>query len=541
MRTPSHHIFTTEITHRDDRKTWEISSQPLSDASIRLNAKNNRLLLLTLMALSDTSADNFYLHLSVINRLIYYCRMAPDVWGNILDFLPGFTRNAGDYALSIMSIRQSSLFKSKKIAANPSVVVNAAMRGQEEVVLNTLQDDPSALLKKAIVKNSVGVECEVTSLQAAIMANDIQLVEKMQAHFARLTTDLSGNPIDGLGEMQSQIKAIYVESLQRYCDIQKNILRELEKKKHALLESGSLDKTYDEIQEKIKQATKRMIDYKAALEKNDINEIIAAHNQAQEHNAFDFDSYVNAICAIDENVPIQKAALDAVMELIHATTPEETAAVVARTGVAEKQSDAARLKSFDELTLVEKLNRFREELVKHMQQEIIFNPNHILAGLKHNEETWNADDAGRIADPGYKKRPIIFSQLAGWAQRNAAEPVKQDIRRGCQYDYFTEDEEPRTRRSRFNKYSRNGNIVRNSLADVSLVDSSVVDGLGYKVAADGRGAGAPWPGAGWGNAGWVWEWQRHTFSELMSSKNSKLGKLMQSTSAARTERRCVIQ
>src|SRR3989338_2375889 len=317
--------------------------------------------------------------------------------------------------------------------------------------------------------------------------------------------------------MQSQIKAIYINSLQNYCDIQKAVLKKLETKQVQLLELSphllkAQERQYDEIQKKIE-----------------------AHNQAQEHNAFDFQPYVNAILSAPD------AELDVVMELINATTPEETAAVVARYLVAEKPSDAARLKSFDELTLVEKLNRFREELVKHMQQEIIFNPNHILAGLKHNEETWNADDAGRIADPGYKKRTIIFSQLAGWAQRNAAEPVKQDIRRGCKYDYFTEDEEPRTRRSRFNKYSRNGNIVRNSLADVSLVDSSVVDGLGYKVAADGRGAGAPWPGAGWGNAGGVWEWQRDTFSELMSSKNSKLGKLMQSTSAARTERRCVIQ
>jgi len=302
----------------------------------------------------------------------------------------------------------------------------------------------------------------------------VQMVEKMREHFEHLTIDLDGHSIDGPAEMHQQIKTIYIQSLNRYRDNQLAILKEQETKLLQLLRlptdlTAAQTKQYKEIEEKIKQATKRIIAYSDALkpECNDIQKIIEAHNQAQEDNAFDFQPYVNAILSASP------AELDVVMELINATTPEETAAVVARSGVAEKQSDAARLKSFDELTLVEKLNRFREELVKHMQNEIIFNPNHILAGLKSND---TARDTLTIAtDPGYKKRSIIFSQLAGWAQRNANEPVRQDMRQGTWY--LTEKNRHRARQSRFNEYL-NGNIVRNFVVDVALVNSLLVDKFG---------------------------------------------------------------
>lgn len=507
---PLKNIFTTEITQADGTTTQVISVQPLSNTSIRFNTKNNRLLLLTLMGLSYTGNDNPYLYLSVINELMYYRnKLVPDVWKTILGFLPGFTADAGDYAFSI---QRPSLFKNKKITANPFIIVDAAMRGQEEMVLNILNADPFVLLKKATVKNSVGVEHEVTPLQAAIMATDVQMVEKMQEYFVRLTTDLNNKSIDGLAEMQSQIKTIYKKSLAHYGNIQKAALTNLKEKQDQLLQLPSLTtaqaKQADEISEKIKKITKRIIDYKTTMKKNDINEIIETHNQAQEHNAFDFQPYVDAICVMDEKNPIQKAELDVVMELIKARTPEETAAVIAHTGVASKESDAARAKLFPDLTLVEKLNRFREEFVNHMQQEIIFNPNHILTGLRHNEKIWYEVDAGRIADPKHKKHSIIFFQLAGWAQRNAAEPVKQDIRQGTYY--LIEKDEMRTRQSYFNKDNRtpqvclnddlnnDDGIARNVLADVSLVDSWVVAGLGYKFAAMGRAQrwprfGAPKP------------------------------------------------
>jgi hypothetical protein len=173
------------------------------------------------------------------------------------------------------------------------------------------------------------------------------------------------------------------------------------------------------------------------------------------------------------------------MAHIFAETPEATAAAIARTGVASAQTDEARAKPFDQLTLVQKLNRFREKFVAQSEKEIIFNPNHILSGLQSNVTIW--DTLPYAADTNYHKRIVIFSQLVGWAQRNAAEPVRQDIRQGT-WD-LTRENERRTRQSRFNTFDSNYSVVKNSLVDVSI--SGVVDGVGYKFAAGYRARSCP--------------------------------------------------
>ena len=198
---------------------------------------------------------------------------------------------------------------------DPVFVVDAAILGKKDIVMNILRADPSYLLKKAKVKNSVGVEYDVTPLQAAIMTTDIQMAEKMKRGFERLTADLNDQPIDGIAEMHRQIKDIYLKSL-----------RSLQPDTQV-------------------------------SESDDISVIIGAHNQAQEANAFDFKPYVEAILAASQ------AELDVVMQLINTKPSEEAAQVAASTGVSVTQTDEARAKSFDELTLVEKLNRFREEFV----------------------------------------------------------------------------------------------------------------------------------------------------------------------------------
>jgi hypothetical protein len=354
------------------------------------------------------------------------------------------------------------------ISMDPSFVVDAVMRGQEDVVMNILRADPSYLLKKAEVKNSVGVEYEATPLQAAIIANDVQMVERMQEHFTRLITDLKKNPIDGIAEMHRQIKEIYKLSLQKYLTILEN----------KLTASNSPQETNNQA-----VGGRAYNECKKALESDDINQIFKTHNLAQENNAFDFSPYVDAI------LNASQAELNDVMALIYAKTKEETDTVISRTGVAAREASDCRDNPFDQLTLVQKLNRFRERFVKHMQQEIIFNPNHILAGLKSHEAVWDTLPHGQ--DPNHNKRSIIFSQLCGWAQRNAAEPVKQDIRQGTYY--LAKETERRSRQSRFND-SRN----RNSVVDVSLSDSSIVDGSGYKFAADAASLPAyrEWAGRG---------------------------------------------
>src|SRR3990167_7196714 len=189
------------------------------------------------------------------------------------------------------AMRTLSIFP--KITMNQFTVVDAVMRGQEDIVMNILSANPSCLLQDAIVENSVGVKSERTPLQAAIMANDIQMAQKMQEHFARLSTDLNDDPIDDLDEMHRQIKAIFTESLNRYLDIQLKVLKVLKEQEEKKQKAQT--KQYKEIEEKIKQATKRIATYEAALKSDDIHKIIEAHNQAQEHNVFDFQPYVDAI------------------------------------------------------------------------------------------------------------------------------------------------------------------------------------------------------------------------------------------------------
>ncbi|MCX7121974.1 MAG: hypothetical protein NTZ67_09450, partial [Gammaproteobacteria bacterium] len=146
-------------------------------------------------------------------------------------------------------------------------------------------------------------------------------------------------------------------------------------------------------------------------------------------------------------------------------------------------------------------------------------PHHILTGQKHNEKTWDEVDAMSITDPGYKKRIVIFSQLVGWSQRNAAEPCRQDIRQGTYY--LTEKKEPRSRPRRFNDWNSTQDFVRNSVVDASLIDSSVIDGIGYKFAGECMT---------WGRGGCVQEERRFVrgpfFQNLCRTKKSHLENLL---------------
>ncbi len=245
------------------------------------------------------------------------------------------------------------------------------------------------------------------------------------------------------------------------------------------------DSQQTDVNEKIRQTQINLAAYADALRSDDLNTLFETHKKAQADNAFDFKPYVNAIIAIDLRYHHQKAQLDDVMALLIKAKKEteakaKTKAVIARTGIAPRESDDCRNQPFYSLTLVQKLNRFREKLAEHMQREIIFNPQHILAGLRSNEVVWRI--LPDTQDPNCHKRCVISSQLCGFAQRLAPEPVKQDIRQGAWY--LTEENERRTRQSRFNKVDSNYKVVKNELDDVSI-SFLAVNGVGYKFAAGG--------------------------------------------------------
>ena len=128
-----------------------------------------------------------------------------------------------------------------------------------------------------------------------------------------------------------------------------------------------------------------------------------------------------------------------------------------------------------------------------------------MTGLKANEAVW--DTLPYAQDQHYHKRSVIFSQLCGFAQRLASEPVKQDIRQGTWY--LTEENERRTRQSRFNAPSANYSVVKNVLVDVSV--SARVSGVGYKF------GGLIWAAIG-GRGGWAGESVRRCFKTYVEQK-----------------------
>lgn len=418
--TPSRNIFVTPVIQPDGTTKRVISSDNLNenwtDYYYRMNMHDHLVPLYFLMTFMHSEL-NSELFIPDISRFALPFRKLPTpiltmVFAYLLPITqPSELINLGSYATAVY---KPTLFSQRKM--DPYLIVDAAMRGQEDMVLNILRADPSCLLKKAIIKNSVSIAYEVTALQAAVMANDIQLIERMKEYFERLP--------NGLDEMQQQILTIYQKSLARYPD--------------------RLPVCHD------------------------LHSVIEAHNQAQEHNTFNFQPYINVII----NAP--QAQLDDAIALIDAKTPEEIAAIIARTGVSPIESDEARTKPFCRLTLVEKLNHFRQKFVAHMQREIIFNPRHILCVLKEYEGICDRVNTPAVADPNAHKRKLIFSQLVGWAQRNAAEAVKQDIRQGAGY-LIGQTSELRERQSFFNAGRRN------AYPDESLFDSAI-SGIGYRFA-----------------------------------------------------------
>lgn len=425
----------------DGKKSIIATSQPLSNASVRMNSRDNNGAIFLLMGLclqNNITLDPSPL-MRLISRIIGYRGMGSDMWREILTFTTGIPAHdqqeqIGHYALSL----KRPLLFSSAVTMDPSTVVDATLRGDETIIRNILNADPRYLLKIGTAKNSVNSKFTGTPFQAAIATGDDAMCEMMKAHFERL--------LDGKVEMDRQLREMYEKSLLSYSDKQFAEITRLNKLKAA----GS--KTVDD---KLRIARQRFETYLHALESNDVRLIFATHVKAQNDNAFDFEPYADAIANASQ------AELDDAINL---------------TGASFKETDDARAKSFDQLTLVEKLNRFREELVRHMQSELIFNPYHIVSALAANEKKY-FDFRDTSTDIDHKKSTVIFSQLVGFSQRFASEAYKQDIRQGV--EFLARGKESRMRPTQFNEYDGD-NFVQNSLVDVSSVDALVIDGLGYK-------------------------------------------------------------
>ena len=282
-----------------------------------------------------------------------------------------------------------------------------------------------------------------------------------------LVEDLQGRPIDGLAEMKNQFIEIYRLSLERYCEIQV-------KKTDMLRSEKSQDNAHI-----IEREIDRLKHYRFALEGNDLEQLVREHSIAQENNTFDFKPYITAICDTDPNHPQFHDAI----ALIHARTPAEKRDAILK-GVSSVEvafvdeygavhtRQAVQATSFDTLTLIQKLNRFREKMRELVEQEIIFNPNHILEILK---QAGNFDHRNKKIH--LEQKFLIFSQLLGFAQRQASEPTKQDMRQGLLYLLQGEG------RSRPVEFNCHHHYLRRSYKlDVSILGPDDVDGIGYRFA-----------------------------------------------------------
>jgi len=544
------HIYTTEVTDFNGKKTHVISSKSLTDDSVHLNAKQNEFdasmtrnkkiiytkrstqsqtisgawfLMNTLFShgniwrRSSTPADGVETHITCISR---------DVWQVIFGFTFGISEyvKLGELCHYAISINRRSFFP--KIKMDLAQVIDTVIRADEDKMRHILNANPIYLLKKldpgadpyALLRafNSVGAPFSGTPFQAALACGDDDMAKMMVEHFARLKVDLKGITIDGIAEMQKQYKEFYTKSLMHYQTVLlPRVLAKLEALEFELLQNDHLDaaqtKTLTETQEKIKKISPAIIAYKATLKSSDIQKIIAAHTQAQIDNVFDVKPYFDAI---ESASPTE---IDALHAIITASTQAELDAAILETGTSFTQTDACRNKPFNQLTLFEKMNHYREELRLHMQGEIIFNPNHILNALYIYYEKYSAlDNAG--TDTNHKKRDIIWCMGVGAAQRFASETYKQDIRQGV-FNLIV-GKKPRGRQSRFNDFRRtNQRATQNVLADVSLSNSSLIDGLGFKFACGGLHINQL-------NASMYSLMFSCPFSKLISSKNNNLRKLM---------------
>ena len=416
-----------------------------------------------------------------IHRKFKHTDFTPIIWINILNIALEFgpsnsLRNLQQVAAANLSSRNqclllqpatSSLFPVIPIHINQ--LIEAILHGDEKMVRDLLKVAPKLLLKKGTAIDLQGRPFTGTPLQAAIAVDDIAPNTNSTGTVEIILEKLKQFDSEQYHAIfEEQARELYEKSLRVYISMQEKEIARLCKIGGELLTN---DPQQTGINEKIRQAQANLQAYADAIRSNDLNTLFKTHLQAQADNAFDFQLYVDAIL----NAP--QAEFDDVMALINAKTEEKTKTVIARTGVGPRESDDCRNKPFNQLTLVQKLNRFREKLTEHMQREIIFNPQHILTVLKANEAVW--DTLPRAQDPNYHKCSVIFSQLCGFAQRLASEPVKQDIRQGTWY--VTQENERRTRQSRFNTLDYSYNFVKNLRVDVSV--SSVAGGVGYKFAA----------------------------------------------------------
>ena len=121
-----------------------------------------------------------------------------------------------------------------------------------------------------------------------------------------------------------------------------------------------------------------------------------------------------------------------ILDAISNATKEELHAALSLIGARfSEQDDTTRKKNFKELSLTEKLNRFREEFTQRSLNEIP-NPYHLLHAFEIYDAFWDKCEENG-SDPDYKKRDLFWRQIIGFIQRFMSACDAQAISQGLWY------------------------------------------------------------------------------------------------------------
>lgn len=163
---------------------------------------------------------------------------------------------------------------------------------------------------------------------------------------------------------------------------------------------------------------------------------------------------------------------------------------------------ALELEQPNTTALWQALEQFRRDFTRCSQQEIIFNPAHL-------QRAFELHDA-KCDDWNWNRRDLFWRQVVGYIQRFLPANIAQDVAQGL---YYRVGENEKSRRS-LNFRAGGGPIYPVSFTSLA--------GLGYEYADAGARRGEDvrrYMPVMWGSVG-------HVFGKLMSSKNSRLAKLM---------------
>lgn len=176
-----------------------------------------------------------------------------------------------------------------------------------------------------------------------------------------------------------------------------------------------------------------------------------------------------------------------------------------------QQNDSLLCQAFDQ---------FRDDFTLRSQQEIVFNPKHLIKAFEIYNENFESWD--------WNRRDLFWRQVIGYVQRYLPANLAQDVAQGLYYRVKKEEKSSRS----FNFRIGSGAIFPLSSDSFSGLGFEYGAGVGGFPRGGGRAARGALTGTRPVRCGPV-------FGKLMSSKNFKLRELMQPHPRKKTSR-CVI-